>query len=316
MAYFGHSGTALTPTWGFSAQFRGTGWRANQRENGLEALALPLRGETGLRFLPGQRVVFDNGARQEEHPVRQPDQLRPGVAGFGTLKARQGPTQGFFTKACARLDRPAMDVGAPDGVGGNRDVGRAGDRWQPGIPDRFGRLCSFPVYADAHDIIDQVGRLAFVEAVPALQAHFSEALVFQFLLFVGRAPGGRSVRRGGVAAHGVGCRAREQSGTGRGHAAGGPPRRSASPVPGSGSPHCRIFRPQGRYRGPSYSALAVEPVPEPVPHPLPVPSCGWRCAAYPQAATSSNALRHTIPAESAEPPQILSKLEFNVTLSK
>ena len=116
-----------------AARFGEAGWGANQRKNRLEALPHPLWRETCLRLLPGQRRIFDQGTRQEEHPVSEHHQQRLGIAGFGACPAR-------LVSDGHRHSRGRVQLwGARPGSRGR----------QPGVPDRFGRTLSFEVNAGA-----------------------------------------------------------------------------------------------------------------------------------------------------------------------
>ena len=94
--------------------------------------------------------------------MRQGNQLCPGVAGFGALEAGQGPAQGLFAEAHARLDRPVVGVGVPNGGGNDGDVQRDSLRRQLGIPDGFRRFLPLQIDAGAFEVIDQFRHPAFM----------------------------------------------------------------------------------------------------------------------------------------------------------
>src|SRR5512147_1292188 len=96
MAHFWGSAFTFWPTRRFSTLFWWACRAAHQRKNRLEALLHALRGQALLRFLPGERYIFNDGTCQEENPGGNGSQFSPQIAGFFALEARPCPAQGLF----------------------------------------------------------------------------------------------------------------------------------------------------------------------------------------------------------------------------
>jgi hypothetical protein len=89
-------------------------------ENGSQTLLDALGCQVGLRLLPGQGMILEDGTGQKQEPHDQCHQPTPAVTGFFVLETRQVPAQALFAKADTRLDGPAMTVSLPDEF--SRDV--------------------------------------------------------------------------------------------------------------------------------------------------------------------------------------------------
>ena len=72
-----------------------------------------------LRFLPGKRTVFDQGASQVNDPARQGRQFSPTISSFFGLEPGQCPSQGIFAEMDARFDGPTLTVSPPNRFGGD-----------------------------------------------------------------------------------------------------------------------------------------------------------------------------------------------------
>lgn len=122
MAFLGHFRLAFWPARRFSSRFGCPCRHANLRENRPEAPPDTLRGEAGLRLLPGKRAIFDQGTDQKEQPIGECHQCDPGIAGRGCLETGQVQAQGFFAEAYSWFNRPAVDIRFPDEPSGNHHV--------------------------------------------------------------------------------------------------------------------------------------------------------------------------------------------------
>ena len=88
--------------------------------------------------------------------MRQRYQVCPGVTRLSRLEAGQGPAQGLFAEAHTGLNRPAIDVGYPNCLGGDNNSSRRVERWQPGEPDGFWRFILLQMCLGTEDIAGQV----------------------------------------------------------------------------------------------------------------------------------------------------------------
>ena len=70
-------------------------------------------------FLPGERYILYDSACQENDRCDNGSQFCLQVASFFALETGQYPTQGFFAKVDARLNRPASNISPPNGFSSN-----------------------------------------------------------------------------------------------------------------------------------------------------------------------------------------------------
>ena len=77
-----------------------------------------------LWFLPGERYIFHDKACQENNPCGNGGQFYPKITGFFAMEAGQCPTQGFFAKVDARLNRPTGNICPSNRFDGHMDLCR------------------------------------------------------------------------------------------------------------------------------------------------------------------------------------------------
>lgn len=143
-----------------------------------------LWGEALLRFLPGERHICDDGARQENGPRGNGSQFGPQIASYFALKTGQCPAQGFFAKVNAWFHWPASNISAPEGFHVEVDLCRDRCWSQPGQPNGLRWFVTLKMDAGSHYIIRDIAAFLFMQVLPAFKWHLAKVIIFHLEYFI------------------------------------------------------------------------------------------------------------------------------------